>query len=134
MITVDDVPEDTTMVVQAETPEDEVDEVLLTRVDGEVKAYLNRCQHWTDVRLDRGDGAEMRNGEIICEKHAAMFRVSDGLCTHGPCEGAMLPEVSVAADEGIVVLENGYRLLRRGSIDEDGEGDLDRGSRGGDDF
>ncbi len=128
----EDVPEDDTTVVTVETPEGDVDELLLTVVDGDLRGYVNRCQHWTDVRLDDGGGASMRNGEIVCEKHGAMFQLSDGLCTFGPCEGAHLPEVSVEVVDGAISLEEGYQVLYIGSKEENDE--LDLGSRGGDDF
>lgn len=129
---VEDVPLDSTVVVTVETPDGEVDEIVLTRVGGDVRAYVNRCQHWTDVRLDDGDGAYLRNGEIVCEKHGAMFRVSDGGCTAGPCEGATLPSVSTRVDDGEVRLGDGYTVLGVGSAE--GEGDHELGSRGGADF
>ncbi len=128
----DDVPRDGTVVVTVETPDGDVDELVLVRVDGGVRAYVNRCQHWTDVRLDDGDGAYLRDGEMVCEKHGAMFRVSDGECTIGPCQGATLPSVSTSVDGGVVSLGDGYTVLGLGSA-EDSERD-DLGSRGGDDF
>lgn len=128
----DDVPRDGTVVVTVETPDGDVDELVLVRVDDGVRAYVNRCQHWTDVRLDDGDGAYLRNGEMVCEKHGAMFRVSDGECTVGPCEGATLPSVSTSVDGDVVSLGDGYTVLGLGSA-EDRERD-DLGSRGGDDF
>lgn len=129
---VEEIPEDSTVVVTVETPEGEVEELLLTRVDDGVRAYVNRCQHWTDVRLDDGDGAYLRDGEIVCEKHGAMFRLSDGLCTIGPCEDATLPSVSTSVDDGEVLLGDGYTVLGLGSV-EDGDGH-ELGSRGGEGF
>lgn len=128
----DDVPPDSTVVVTVETPEGDVEELVLVRVDGGVRAYVNRCQHWTDVRLDDGDGAYLRNGEMVCEKHGAMFRVSDGECTIGPCEGATLPSVSTSVDGDLVSLDEGYTVLGLGSAEDGAENEL--GSRGGDDF
>lgn len=107
---VDDVPADGTLLFTARDGFDET-EVVLTRLDDErdgddegVVAWKNYCQHWTDVRLDKGSGATMRDGELLCEKHGATFRASDGECTHGPCEGATLDEVEVTVEDGGVYL------------------------------
>ena len=105
-------------------------EVILTQLpDGEVRAYRNHCQHWTDVRLDRGDGAVVRGTEIVCAKHAATFERATGLCTGGPCEGARLDRVAVEERQGAVhLVEDGYEFDSLGPADG-GDDDLDSGGR-----
>jgi len=65
----------------------EEDEATLTRDDGEITGWLNRCQHFRHVRLDKGSGAPERNGELVRANHGALFEADTGRCTHGPCEG-----------------------------------------------
>lgn len=92
-------------------------------------AWKNYCQHWTDVRLDKGDGAAVRNGELLCQKHAALFRPDDGECTHGPCEGAVLDELAVAVhDGGVYFVDDRYEFDSRGP---DENRDLSSGAAGG---
>ena len=100
----------------------ETREVLLTRLaDGHVAAWENHCQHWTDVRLDRGDGAATRGDELLCRKHGAMFEKATGRCTWGPCEGARLDPVDVAVEDGAVYLEEpGWRVVGPGVAADDG--------------
>lgn len=96
-------------------------------------AFENRCQHWRDVRLDRGDGARMRNGEIICAKHGAMFQVDTGDCVHGPCVGARLTRVPVTVENGHVLLdEEEWSVVGRGALEDRAPSDGD--TRGGVDF
>lgn len=112
---------------------DGIDEAILTRLGGDVYGWINRCQHWTDVRLDTGEGAETRNGEIICEKHGAYFEMDTGYCNYGPCEGSNLPRVDVELRDGDVYLvDEDYELIGTGSVETD-EG-MPKGTRGGDDF
>jgi nitrite reductase/ring-hydroxylating ferredoxin subunit len=100
-----EVPEDGTVLVTLENDDGEQREAILTRLsDGTVVAWLNYCQHWTDVRLDTGDGAPMRGDEILCRRHAATFEKASGECTFGPCEGAFLNEVEVSVEDGGVYL------------------------------
>ena len=112
---VDDVPDETTMLFTVREGFDEV-EAILVRRDGDVRAWKNYCQHWTDVRLDKGDGAAMRDGEIVCGKHGALFEADSGCCTYGPCEGAVLTGIEVTVSDGAVYLtDEDYEFVERGS-------------------
>ena len=141
---VEEVPEGGTFVFRLRNGDEElcpeadgeVEEAILTRTDGEVHGWINRCQHWTDVRLDDGEGAETRNGEIICEKHGAYFEMDTGYCNYGPCEGSRLPSVDVEERDGEVFLaDEGCELIGVGGIEKDEEEEeMPSGTRGGDDY
>ncbi len=64
---------------------------LLSHASAGLVAYLNRCPHWS-VDLDLGDGRFYAEDidRIYCKNHGALFRVSDGVCDHGPCLGKSL--------------------------------------------
>jgi len=137
---VEEVPEDSTLLVTLRpTDPDSVDEsegdvgesedgtpeaeAMLTRAAGEVAAFRNYCQHWTDVRLDKDDGAFVRNGEVFCQKHGATFEADSGYCNFGPCEGAVLESVGVAVDGDAVYLDDdAYEFVRLGPATRDGDG------------
>jgi nitrite reductase/ring-hydroxylating ferredoxin subunit len=104
---VEDVPHDTTFLFTVrETDTGEQKEALLVRTGGDdaIHGWLNYCQHFTHIHLDKGDGAVMRDGEIICQNHGAWFESDSGLCTFGPCEGAYLNDIEVAVADGDVYL------------------------------
>jgi nitrite reductase/ring-hydroxylating ferredoxin subunit len=104
---VEDVPTDSTLLFTATDGDGDPAEVLLTRLaDGAVAAFRNACRHWTDVRLDRGEGALVRNGEVVCRKHGATFQLDSGYCDFGPCEGAVLESVDVTVADGAVYLDD----------------------------
>jgi nitrite reductase/ring-hydroxylating ferredoxin subunit len=91
----------------------------------EVAAWLNYCQHWTDVRLDTGSGATRRDGEIVCGRHGATFEADTGRCDFGPCEGAYLDEVTVAVADGAVRLTDpDYEFRHEGPVEEEDDLDL----------
>ena len=137
---VEEVPEDSTLLVTLRPVDpDAVDdgegdvgtaadgtreaEAILTRASGEVRAFRNYCQHWTDVRLDKDDGAFVRNGEVFCQKHGATFEADSGYCNFGPCEGAVLEGVDVAVADGAVYLaDDAYEFVRLGPARRDGDG------------
>lgn len=103
-----EVPEDGTLLVTLRDDEGEQKEAILSTLsDGTVVGWLNYCQHWTDVRLDTGDGAPMRGGEVVCRRHAATFDRESGECTYGPCEGAFLNDVDLTVEDGGVYLTDG---------------------------
>lgn len=102
-------------------------EAILTRTAGDVTAWFNYCRHWTDVRLDKGDGAPFRGGEVVCEKHGATFDADSGQCTHGPCEGAVLEPIEITVEDGSVYLaDDDYRFDELGA-----SADVDLSSRRG---
>ncbi|WP_439025602.1 Rieske (2Fe-2S) protein [Haloarchaeobius sp. DT45] len=124
--TVAEVPEDGTFLFTVMEGFDEREVVLTKLGDGTVEAYLNYCQHWTDVRLDKGSGGTVRDDELVCTRHAATFRKDDGVCTFGPCEGAVLEPVDVTVEDGEVYLtDDDYRFDHVGQAS-----DIDRSSGG----
>jgi nitrite reductase/ring-hydroxylating ferredoxin subunit len=123
---VDEVPVDDTLLFTI-TDQDSSQEIILTRLNGGITAWENHCQHWTDTRLDRGDGALVREGDIVCRRHGATFEPGSGKCTWGPCEGAYLDAIDVHVENGAVHLdEPGWEVAHRGPDDDD-ETDLSSG-------
>jgi len=118
---VEDVPADSTLLFRVrEVDSEEVDEAVLTRADGEITGWLNRCMHFRHIRLDKGSGAPKRNGELVCANHGAMFDEDTGECTYGPCEGAFLDDVEVVVRDGTVFLtDDDYEFVGAGGIETD---------------
>ncbi|GAA0244284.1 Rieske (2Fe-2S) protein [Haladaptatus pallidirubidus] len=110
-----EIPDDSTFLFTIRNGFDEEEAVLVTQGD-DVLAWKNYCQHWTDVRIDRGDGATMRDGELVCGKHGALFEADSGVCSYGPCEGAVLDPVGVTVEDGAVYLTDpDYEFVQQGS-------------------
>lgn len=117
----DEVPADTTLLFRVQAVDSgEEREAILVRHNGDIAGWLNYCQHFTHIRLDKGSGAEMRNGEVICTNHGAYFRADDGFCTFGPCEGAYLADIDINVADGTVYLtDDDYTFVGRGEIETD---------------
>lgn len=79
-------------------------EGILQRDDGTVLAWENSCPHKPEVRLDKGFGALVNDGQIVCHKHGARFNCDDGFCTRGPCRGSVLDAIEVEVRDGAVFL------------------------------
>lgn len=115
---VEEIPEDGTLLFSMRSDGETVEGILL-REDETVVAWHNYCQHWTDVALDRGDGATIRDGELLCGRHGATFEIDSGDCTHGPCEGATLDPIEIDVRDGDVFLaEEAYEFERLGAAEQ----------------
>jgi nitrite reductase/ring-hydroxylating ferredoxin subunit len=121
---VDDVPEDGSVLFTVRERDGTEEEVILVRCpDGEddaVTAWRNFCQHETDQRLDRGFGAAVREGEVVCPKHGSMFDTCTGYCDNGKAAESYLSAVDVAVDDGDVYLtDRTVEFAHEGGIDDD---------------
>ncbi|MDR9411050.1 MAG: Rieske 2Fe-2S domain-containing protein [Haloquadratum sp.] len=95
---------DDTVVFTARGPRQTEEGVLVSDAAGTVRAYVNRCPHLIDVRLDRGEGARIRDGELLCQRHGASFEPESGRCTYGPPVGAVLDPIDISVEAGRIVL------------------------------
>jgi nitrite reductase/ring-hydroxylating ferredoxin subunit len=131
-----DVPGDSSLLFTVRDDDGEEREAILVRADAEpdggappedggdvaapVAGWLNACQHFTHISLDKGSGAVVRDGEVLCQNHGAMFETDTGLCTYGPCEGAYLTEVDVAVADGAVYLtDDDFEFVSLGAPERD---------------
>jgi len=116
---VDEVPEETTFLFRVQPVDgDEQKEAILVRDDEGIISWLNYCQHYTHIKLDKGSGAELRNGEVVCTNHGAYFEVDSGRCSFGPCEGAFLNEIDIEVEDGEVYLVDvDYEFIGIGEIE-----------------
>ena len=81
------------------------DRVFAVRHGDTVHAYLNTCPHnWVGLDWMKDKFLASRGGDIVCFAHGAHFRVEDGLCTAGVCEGQSLIRAPVRVVAGEVRL------------------------------
>ena len=119
--TVADVPENSSFLFSVEDAFTNEREAILVPCEDEpgVEAWINDCPHETQP-FDRGSGAAMRDGEIICPKHGSMFDACEGGCGNGPAAGmSLIPvDVDVAGDD-VVLVDDNYSFLKEGGLDDD---------------
>jgi nitrite reductase/ring-hydroxylating ferredoxin subunit len=77
--------------------------VLVHRSCAQVKAYVNRCPHFS-LPLNNlpGQFVMMEGERVMCAFHGAVFRLEDGYCEAGPAETAFLEPVEVIVRDGMV--------------------------------
>jgi nitrite reductase/ring-hydroxylating ferredoxin subunit len=131
LTTVEDVPESGSFLFTVRERDGTEEEVILVRcddadADDPVTAWRNFCQHETDQRLDRGFGAAVRAGEVVCPKHGSMFDTCTGYCDNGKAAESYLSVIDVTVDDGVVYLTDPMvEYSHDGGID--GENDEDDG-------
>ena len=118
----DDVPDVGSYLFTVREADGSLEEVILLDLEDGVSAWKNFCQHETDQRLDRGSGAAMRDGQLICPKHGSMFDAETGYCDNGKAAGSTLVEVDVTVRHGRVYFtDDDLEFVAEGGIDDDGD-------------
>lgn len=86
--------------------------MLLRDESGAIVAYRNLCRH-LPVPLDGGTGELLSpdGAYLICGTHGALYRLHDGYCVDGPCEGLALHRLLVREDDGHVYVSDGAEPL-----------------------
>ncbi len=83
-------------------------EFFIVRKGDQVYGYINRCPH-TGVNLDwqTDQFLDLTGYQIQCSTHGALFRIRDGLCVYGPCQGQHLTSVNLLLENNRVQLITG---------------------------
>lgn len=80
-------------------------DVVVVRRGGVVRAYVNACPHQGTPLETFPDRFLDQDGLFVCSTHGARFRVEDGYCVSGPCEGKSLQAIACAVEDGAVVID-----------------------------
>ena len=73
---------------------------------GNYYAYLNRCPH-TGVNLEwqPNQFLDRTHQFIQCSTHGARFKIENGLCIYGPCQGRSLQPINIEIAAGKIFLK-----------------------------
>ncbi|MXO73260.1 Rieske (2Fe-2S) protein [Alteraurantiacibacter buctensis] len=67
--------------------------------DGGVRAFVNRCPHYSlPLNVRPGQFLTRDGAHIMCRQHLALFDRESGVCRSGAAEGTTLPLVPVIVD------------------------------------
>ena len=80
--------------------------IILVLYNNKVLAYNNQCPHaWVPLDTASPDILSGCKQFIQCSSHFAQFRMQDGYCLYGPCEGQSLQPRSVILEEDNIFLQ-----------------------------
>lgn len=73
------------------------DDIFVVRQGDAFFAYRDLCPHYGTTRLayQRDRYLDKSGLHIVCAAHGARFRIADGVCVSGPCEGQRLESIAV---------------------------------------
>ena len=85
---------------------DALHSVFVVRAGDTVRAYENACPH-TQGPLDWVPDQFLTREKdmILCATHGALFRIADGHCLSGPCEGDSLRRLPLFIEGDTVAVE-----------------------------
>lgn len=79
--------------------------MFVLRREARVYGYLNLCPHYSMPLNHRDNEFMSRDGsKIMCRQHLALFRVEDGACMGGACDGRSLDRVPLQIENGQIVI------------------------------
>lgn len=83
--------------------------LFLVQLDnGEVRAYRNNCPHLNiELNWQPHGFLDYDQCYIQCKTHGALFRMDDGYCIVGPCNGQSLSPLDVYQFDGWIYLPEG---------------------------
>lgn len=82
-----------------------VKSAIVARKAGRIYAYANICRH-VPLTLDLGDGDVSSADRLVflCHHHGARYRIEDGKCLYGPCDGEHLFKLETEELDGELIL------------------------------
>ncbi|WP_455366822.1 Rieske (2Fe-2S) protein [Kaarinaea lacus] len=75
---------------------------LVVKADEEVAVYLDLCPHNKIELTQTGDYMSADGTRLMCASHGATFKLEDGSCDRGPCQGDTLAKIPFELTEGVV--------------------------------
>jgi nitrite reductase/ring-hydroxylating ferredoxin subunit len=107
LCTLDDIPDRKAKGFTLETDGSKL-EFFIVRKGDKVYGYINRCPH-TGVNLDwqTDQFMDLTGYQIQCSTHGALFRIRDGFCVYGPCQGQHLATVNLVLKNKRIQLVTG---------------------------
>jgi len=79
-------------------------EIFVMAHENDIVAYVNACPHF-NISLNYRE-PKFLNGagdRFLCINHYAQFRIPDGYCDEGVCEGHWLTPVAIRVEDGRVL-------------------------------
>jgi nitrite reductase/ring-hydroxylating ferredoxin subunit len=81
--------------------------LIAVREGSQAFVYINSCPHiGAPLDLQPGKFLSHDKKHIMCSTHGALFEISSGLCTFGPCKDDHLDILPIRVENGEIFAEN----------------------------
>ncbi len=82
--------------------------ILLRDQDGVIRAYRNLCRHLpVPLNTVSEELLSRTRRHLVCATHGATYRLSNGACVKGPCEGLSLQPLRWSERDGELFVSDG---------------------------
>jgi nitrite reductase/ring-hydroxylating ferredoxin subunit len=82
--------------------------ILLRDHHGVIRAYRNLCRHLpVPLNAVSKDLLGRTRRHLVCATHGATYRLSDGVCIEGPCQGLSLHPLPWSERDGELFVADG---------------------------
>jgi nitrite reductase/ring-hydroxylating ferredoxin subunit len=79
--------------------------MLLYRQGDDIRAYLNKCPHFSlPLNAKPDEFLMLGDGKVMCAYHCAIFRLNDGHCIDGPARGMGLDPIPIEIKDGQIFM------------------------------
>jgi nitrite reductase/ring-hydroxylating ferredoxin subunit len=79
--------------------------VFAVKKYGQIYIYENTCPHLgIQLEWQKDEFLDIDASMIQCSSHGALFKIEDGECVLGPCQGQSLIKVDFTLDQDIIRL------------------------------
>mgnify|MGYP002700366084 CR=1 FL=1 len=73
---------------------------------GEVYVYENSCPHLgIQLEWQANEFLDIDASMIQCSTHGALFKIDDGECVLGPCQGQSLNKIDFTLEQGMITVQ-----------------------------
>lgn len=100
-VALSDIKPGTVVPVQVMYNTRDVTALVLQHAD-KVAVYLDLCPHNKTVLSQNGSYLSQDLSRLMCEVHGATFKLEDGSCDRGPCQGDTLAKIPFEVANEIV--------------------------------
>jgi nitrite reductase/ring-hydroxylating ferredoxin subunit len=86
----------------------QIDETFLfaVRKHGQVHIYENSCPHLgIQLEWQADEFLDIDASMIQCSSHGALFKIDDGECVLGPCQGQSLNKIDFTLEQGMIKVQ-----------------------------
>ena len=86
----------------------QIDETFLFAVKkhGQIYVYENSCPHLgIQLEWQPDQFLDIDESMIQCSSHGALFKIEDGECLMGPCQGQSLNKIDFSLNEGLITVQ-----------------------------
>ena len=80
--------------------------LMAIHTDKGIFVYVNSCPHiGSPLDFTPGEFLDQKKQYILCSTHGALFRIDDGHCISGPCQGKYLKKIETTVNDNNVIIE-----------------------------